>query len=386
MAADSGASHLKLTEILLELHRTRQCCVVRIERGSAKKQLVLNQGALACAESNLSEEHLVHILIKLDLLSRNDLSRVSALMKTGKSSDEAVVLAAGLDSESLGQGLREQALMILSSLFGWTGVEIRLFSGEELIRRRWSVGMPIPHALVEAARRAVKVHNLPSSLHPLRGLIYADAASGARTSLPLNSAEAYAYSLVKGRIPVSHLLPLVPAGEAKPEEIIQCLLLLGLLRSESAISEQAAASASRQGAQLSEQIDELLQHFEVTNYYGILSVSPQASEEDIKASYHELAKMYHPDLFQSKEYSTDFRGRVEKLFTYITGAYKTLSDPLVRANYDELRLKSESQVEAAIAGRAAVDADQEKMSETLFRTGRAALMNKEFEKAVSTLK
>ena len=32
------------------------------------------------------------------------------------------------------------------------------------------------------------------------------------------------------------------------------------------------------------------------DYYGILGVSEQAAEKDIKAAYRKLAKLYHPDV------------------------------------------------------------------------------------------
>ncbi len=95
MGVDSGISHLRLTETLLELHRARRSCVVRLERGASKKQLFISQGDLSFAESNVAEEHLAHVLIRLDYLSKKDLQKVSLLMRGGKSSDDAIVLATG---------------------------------------------------------------------------------------------------------------------------------------------------------------------------------------------------------------------------------------------------------------------------------------------------
>jgi curved DNA-binding protein CbpA len=385
MAGDPTVFHHRLVETLLELHKRQHSCVVRLERGTTKRQLVLSHGALAFAESNLPQEHLAHVLIKLDLLPRKDLQKVSALMKRGRSSDEAVALATGLDEKRLAEGVREQAVMILASLFAWPGCELRLFDGEPLMRRSCRLALPMPQALVEAARRAAKNHRIPAALHSLPGLVCADPAEGGRASLPLNSAEAYAFAQVDGPTRLSHLLQMLPPGEVQPEELIQCLFLLGLLRLEAAAPDPSSL-AGLQEEQLSGQVDKLLQHFEVANLYEILAVPTDAREEDIKSAYHEMARLYHPDRFESKGHSSDFRARVERLFTYITGAYTTLSDPAARANYDEMRLKKESRVEATLQGRAAVDSDKEKMAETLFLAGRAALRNREFEKAVSQLK
>lgn len=62
------------------------------------------------------------------------------------------------------------------------------------------------------------------------------------------------------------------------------------------------------------------------DYYNILGVSRDASEDDIKAAYKRLAKKYHPDV--SKE-----PGAEEK-FKEILEAYNVLSDRQRRQNYD----------------------------------------------------
>ncbi|MGD0308804.1 MAG: J domain-containing protein [Acidobacteriota bacterium] len=386
MNIESGALPLRLVETLLKLHGTPGSCVVRVERGSSKKQLVISNGTLAFAESNLPDEHLAHILIRLNLLSRTDLKKVSAEMKSGRGSDDAIMLATGLDDKRMNEGTYEQAVTILASLFAWSGCELRIFHGDGITRRRCSLYLPLPLALVEAARRAARNHCVPASFQPLAGVVFANPNPGGRTNLPLNGAEAFAYAQVNGRTPIEYLLPALPAGAATPEEVIQCLLILGLLKLETAAPEQAISAAHFPGAQISEQMEELLRRFEIANLYEILSVPPDASDADIKSAYHEMAKQYHPDLFESKGCGANLHAVAEKLFTYITGAYTTLSVPAARANYDEMRVKKESRVEAAVQGRAAADSEKERMAETLYRAGRTSLIKGEFEKAVAQLR
>ena len=386
MGVDSGDPHLKFTETLLELHRARRSCVVRLERGPLKKQLVLSQGDLAFTESNVPEEHLAHVLIKLGYLSKKDLQEVSNLMRGGKSSEDAVVLTAGLDGKKIEEAVREQALMILSSLFAWSGAEMRLYAGGGVSRRSLQLCLPVPQALAEAARRAVTEKHVPPAILHLKGRIVSEPLTGVRSAIPLNRAEAFAYAQVKEPTPILRLLPMIPAGETRPEGLIQCLLLLGLLRLEADAPAQAEQTGGLTASRLEEELEGMLQRFEVANLYDILSLAPDATEDDVKAAYHEMAKLYHPDRFESKEYSSATRARVEKLFTYITGAYATLIDPAARANYDETRVQKESQVAATLQGRAAADADKEKMAETIFRAGRRSLIGREFGKAVSQFK
>lgn len=63
------------------------------------------------------------------------------------------------------------------------------------------------------------------------------------------------------------------------------------------------------------------------NYYEILGVSHNASEEVIKEAYRKLAQKYHPDVNNSED--------AEAIFKDINRAYDVLSDSLKRADYDQ---------------------------------------------------
>lgn len=69
---------------------------------------------------------------------------------------------------------------------------------------------------------------------------------------------------------------------------------------------------------------------EVPNYYDILGVSPDASQEEIKKSFRNLALKYHPDKNKNSEES-------KQKFMKIVEAYETLSNEQSRKNYDSSR-------------------------------------------------
>ena len=64
------------------------------------------------------------------------------------------------------------------------------------------------------------------------------------------------------------------------------------------------------------------------DYYDILGVKKESSQDEIKSAYRKLARKYHPDV--SKE-----KGAVEK-FKDINEAYEVLSDKEKRQRYDQL--------------------------------------------------
>ena len=66
------------------------------------------------------------------------------------------------------------------------------------------------------------------------------------------------------------------------------------------------------------------------DYYKILGVDRNASEEEIKKSFRDLSKKFHPDLVQDENQKKEN----EEKFKRINEAYSVLSDPQEKAYYD----------------------------------------------------
>jgi len=67
------------------------------------------------------------------------------------------------------------------------------------------------------------------------------------------------------------------------------------------------------------------------NYYAVLGVSLQASQEEIKKAYRKLALQFHPDLNRGNR-------QAEHKIREVNAAYEILGDPEARKTYDRLRL------------------------------------------------
>src|SRR2546423_12426735 len=68
---------------------------------------------------------------------------------------------------------------------------------------------------------------------------------------------------------------------------------------------------------------------EFKDYYAVLGVGRDASEEELKKAFRKLARQYHPDVAKDKK-------TAEEKFKEINEAYEDLSDPEKRKKYDQL--------------------------------------------------
>lgn len=66
---------------------------------------------------------------------------------------------------------------------------------------------------------------------------------------------------------------------------------------------------------------------EQNNYYTLLSINPDASDEDIKKAYRREATKWHPDKNPHSDTTEQFK--------IIAQAYEILLDPVTRAQYDK---------------------------------------------------
>ncbi|KAG7477701.1 hypothetical protein MATL_G00072480 [Megalops atlanticus] len=66
------------------------------------------------------------------------------------------------------------------------------------------------------------------------------------------------------------------------------------------------------------------------DYYSLLNVRREATQEELKASYRRLCMLYHPD----KHRDPELKRQAEQLFNLVHQAYEVLRDPQSRAIYD----------------------------------------------------
>lgn len=104
------------------------------------------------------------------------------------------------------------------------------------------------------------------------------------------------------------------------------------------------------------------------NPFNLLEVSPDASPEDIKAAYHRLAKLWHPDRYTGEE-----KVEAEARFRELAEAFSTLKHPAKRLALQQQLPKAQPEVAAAEfeSAQERTPGDWAAMAKTAFHEGKA---------------
>ena len=94
------------------------------------------------------------------------------------------------------------------------------------------------------------------------------------------------------------------------------------------------ASNTSNGEDFLKTVENLHSQLHSCTYYSILEIEQWASQDQIKKAYYHAARKFHPDKSASLP-SESLKKKLNDIFSFLTDAYKILSQPVERARYDE---------------------------------------------------
>jgi len=123
-----------------------------------------------------------------------------------------------------------------------------------------------------------------------------------------------------------------------------------------------------------ERVRAFYEGLQAKDHYQVLGVERGASSTEIRDAYYRLVKFYHPDVNPKADHDT--RLQAEEIFTKISAAYETLTDPEKRELYDSQDELSELKSSAKYIYEAEVN----------FKKGITFLIQRNYEEAEKKLK
>jgi DnaJ-class molecular chaperone len=111
------------------------------------------------------------------------------------------------------------------------------------------------------------------------------------------------------------------------------------------------------------EIDALAKIMDELDYYQLLQVAPQVSKRDLKLSYYQISRTYHPD--SNRGLDAKVRESCHRISKVMTEAYCVLRDPRKRKAYDaHLESGGGMRIQLAAARAAHAKTESEKRTGT----------------------
>jgi tetratricopeptide (TPR) repeat protein len=364
---------------LRKIHFQKLSGQLIFKREAVEKHLFFREGDLVHAKTNIPEERLGEALFKLGKISSEVHSEIERYIVPNQAIGETLSQKGLTSQRNIDDGLAYQMREITLSLFPHFDAKI-VFQEKSSIAGQGSVTrINIPY-LIEDGIRRMKFQ--PELERYLEG----------KTPYPKSTAlvhllteeEKEVLDKIKGGEETDALLRSLkynPDFFWKSLYLFYCLNLIDIRDKDQIAAAVEKEKATAGKAPLATSEDQLMEvtalHEKIggMSYYQILGITKQASEEDIKKAYFQLARKYHPDRFDRSTPAGD-RAKIEDVFDKITKAYHTLTSRELRKVYD---------IRTPAAGVGDGGKDVAKKADNKFRQAKTLFSQGRFEDAVVLL-
>lgn len=308
--------------------------VLTVTRGKLKRIFCLQDGRIVFAASNLVEEQFGEYLVRHGLLQpaqRADAAEETAKQKKKLAQlleEQGTVLAGDLRRamEGLVQSLLSSSLEMADVTFAFEPGQPQL-EGEALVRLH-----PVHLVLRHAQRFPVDLDAVRARIGPPdTRLARVAQKERAMSSIQHSDVVRFVLSNCDGSTDISKLVSASPSGEQETLRALYGLLLVGAV--EPSRRKDEAEEAAKGPPLTREECLAILGKMEGADHYGILGLTRNSIPGQIRGAYYALARRYHPDRFRAGTLQ-DLLPRMEAYFTKVTEAYNTLSNVVLRAEYD----------------------------------------------------
>jgi len=344
------------------------------QQGNTRKHLYFQNGNLVYARTNQPSELIGEVLFRMGKISGDLYGRIDEFIMPKRTIGEVLVSGGHLTQESLVEGLKYQFREVTLNLFSVFGASFKFREGSLFDGETFDVKIPTPTLIEEGIRRMKYDPNLKAFLESRTPVLHDKALS-----LQLTEDEKEVYAAINGERTSDGILEYGGFNRDnfwKSLYLFHCLNLIelkGEVRSwtQAPAAQEEDPKAQKNNALLQEALA-MSDRLPDLDYYQILEVEPDAAPAVIKKGYFQLARKYHPDLFD-RGLRPEVKEKIDEVFDTITKAYHTLSDEQTKKAYDEQKSRP--------APKARDVKDAGKRAEIKFRQGKTLFDQTRFDEA-----
>ncbi|MFY9221499.1 MAG: DUF4388 domain-containing protein [Blastocatellia bacterium] len=326
-------------------------------KGLISKTIYFEDGSIIFANSSLSSERLGEMLIRIGRISISEYEQAANLMRVKKLRFGSALMEIDcITPAELRPFIVTQIANIIYSLFEWNSGQYGIKASQPQVE---AIKIPVSTAdiIFEGLRRMENTDMIKTWLGDFtRKVISTDDPWMLYRVVNLQPKEAFIVSRLDSIMSIEEILSIGGLLETETLKTLCGLLAIGILqwadKNKPSYRDINIANVLigpsvlpntfdiHSATQFCYEVESLLKLIDISNYYEMLSLSPDSNEEEIRERYILLAKKFHPDRnIQLVNYNLNLNKELEKLFQYISEAYVTLSNRRSRTKYNNSLLK-----------------------------------------------
>lgn len=363
-------------DILFGLQRNKNTGILEINNGPILKKIYVKDGDIIFAASSRADDRLADVLLNAGKITVEQYNKsVEMLNKTEKSQSTILVELGYLSPQELIRALKHQVEMIVMSLFNSEDGNFELQEGPLPAKEAITLTIGTTNLIYQGIKKINDFQNIKQECPPMDAVLcLSKEPTGLSRDILLDDTDKTILSHINGKNSIRDILSLSLLSDLELLRTIYALLITGVIKVkgetpiESSTEDASVEAEIGVDTKLMEKIEDMYNKYETLGYYGILGINVRTSEKEIKEAYYRTAEQFHPDRYFSLP--SDINKKLNTLFSYITQAYETLSDPAKRREYDR-----------SPSTNSAKPAPNNKTAKTMFNQGRAEMMMRNFSEA-----
>ncbi len=374
--------HFPLSDIFLGLQRSEKTGILEMKNTPILKKIYIKNGDMLFATSNQEEDRLGEVLVKVGKLALEQYYQsIESMKKTGKRQGAVLVELGYLKPKDLIWAVTHQVEEIILSLFQWEDGEFEFkevpLPSDEVITLKLSAA----NLIYRGIKRIDNFTYLKDGFFPMDAVLdYSADPMDLFQDIRLEAQDKEILFLIDGSRNVQGILSLSPLDNLQTMKMLYALMNARLIEikekgqeREDTITEEILKEPEEElDSAFMDEVEELYSRLSSADYYNILGITKWSTPDEIKRAYLKKAKEFHPDKHFSLMSET-LKNKLNSIFSYLTIAYKTLSHPQMKMEYDQ------NPIGASLESRTS------EMAKVRFEEGKKAFWDKLYAEAAELL-
>lgn len=337
-------SDYSLPMILIGLNRGRVTGTLVVTTPSFKKNIYVKDGSVIFASSSFEDDRLGEMLVKAGKITMEQYDKsVELLKKTGKRQGAILVDLGYITAKDLFWGVKYQVKEIIYSLFRLEDGTYEFNESTDTPDEVITLKISTENLIYEGVQRIDNLTRIRREMPKVETVFKLNEdPSGIFRGIDLSPQDTRILSLVDGKRTVNQLIEESKTNSFDVMKTLYILWSTGFIVEKTAGDDHDGGETITMGdilenvkeeeEELRKKVDDLYQRLPDMSPAELLQVTDRTGAEEIRKTYHRMAKDFHPDRFFALGDDV-LKNKVTAIFDAVTRAYDTMKDEAKRAEF-----------------------------------------------------